>query len=92
MCVFRHRRQCPATHAGRQERQAAKGRADVNRPFGGLPRCVAFLGERAADALASIDHVVGLFIARGVASIIAEAGALQELSELPGLGIGEDDE
>jgi hypothetical protein len=44
-------------------------------------------GEGAADVLAGIDHVIRLGLAGGVAAIVAEAGALQELRELPGLSI-----
>jgi len=44
-------------------------------------------GERAPDVLGSIDHLIRLGLAGGVASIVTEAGTLQELRELPGLGV-----
>ena len=55
----------------------------------GLSGSVTLFGERAPDVLGSIDHLIRLGLAGGVASIVTEAGALQELRELPGLGIGQ---
>jgi hypothetical protein len=44
-------------------------------------------GERAPDVLGGIDHLIRLGLAGGVAPIVTEAGTLQELRELPGLGV-----
>ena len=55
----------------------------------GLSGSVTLFGERAPDVLGSIDHLIRLGLAGGVASIVTEAGTLQELRELPGLGIGQ---
>jgi hypothetical protein len=57
----------------------------------GLSGGVALAGQRTADQLAGIDHVIRLGLAGGVASIVTEAGAFEELSELPCLGLGQDD-
>jgi hypothetical protein len=48
-------------------------------------------GERAADVLTGFDHVICLGLAGGVAAIVTEAGTLQELSELPGFSVREND-
>ena len=47
--------------------------------------------ESVADVLPGVDHVIRLGLARGVAAIVTEAGSLLELSELPGLGVRQDD-
>ena len=49
----------------------------------GLSRRVALFGERAADVLAGVDHVIRLGLAGGVAAIVTEASAFEELGELP---------
>jgi hypothetical protein len=52
---------------------------------------VAGLGEGLADDLAGIAHLIGLLITSGVGTVLGEADALQELSQLPGLLVGESD-
>jgi len=52
---------------------------------------VALFGEGAADVLAGVDHLIRLGLAGGMAAIVAEAGTLQELSELPGFSVREND-
>ena len=41
--------------------------------------------------LAGVDHVIRLGVAGGVAAIVTEADAFEELSELPRLGLGQND-
>jgi hypothetical protein len=40
-----------------------------------LSRSVALIGERTADVLAGVDHVICLGLAGGVAAIVTEAGS-----------------
>ncbi len=56
-----------------------------------LPRRVTLFGQRAADVLAGVDHVIRLLVAGGMAAVVTEAGTLQELGELPGLGVRQRD-
>ena len=49
------------------------------------------LRERAADSFAGVEHILSFGIAGGAAAVITEADTLQELGELPGLGLGQHD-
>jgi hypothetical protein len=107
MCVFRHRGQCPACGRAKQvqiddwegtEAAAAKGVKPLTEAAGvaglvveGLSRGVALDCQGAPDQLAGIPHVIRLGIARGAASVIAEADALEELSKFPRFGLGQRD-
>jgi hypothetical protein len=77
--------------AGNRRAEAAKGQA-AQRParaaglVAGLSRSVTLFGERAPDVFAGVDHVIRLGLAGGMAAIVAEAGAFEELSELARLG------
>ena len=63
--------QCPATHAVRQERKAAKRVGPVETgPLRRLSRGLTLFGESTADVFASISHVIRLGITRGAASVI----------------------
>ena len=59
----------------------------MNQPFrvdgGPLSRGVALFGQRVADLFAGISHVIRLGLAGGVAAIVTEADAFEELPELP---------
>ena len=48
-------------------------------------------GERAADVLAGIPHVIRLGVAGGAASVVTEADAFEELRIFPGFGFGQND-
>ena len=56
-----------------------------------LSRFVASFGEGAADMLAGVDHVIRLSLAGGVAAIVTEACAFEELRKFPRLSVSQDD-
>jgi helix-turn-helix protein len=57
----------------------------------GLSRGVALFFQGAADQLAGIPHVIRLGIARGAASVVAEADSFEELRKFPRFGLGQRD-
>jgi hypothetical protein len=48
-------------------------------------------GQRTADVLACIPHVIRLGLAGGAAPVVAEADSFEELRELPRFGLAQND-